>query len=128
MCINTALFDNNRNYDRMEKIGLAFLWFIICLESGGKFKQNQTLAVMLVSHSCFPCSFYHFTDKCGLALTNTVELRFKMNALMPDDYNPCHMLSIALISSAGEFSAFLNIWAGPVSRPSADRTSEGEPQ
>lgn len=95
---------------------------------GEKFKQNQTLAVMLVSHSCFLCSFYHFTDKCGLALTNTVELRFKMNALMPDDYNPCHMLSIALISSAGEFSAFLNIWAGPVSRPSADRTSEGEPQ
>lgn len=76
---------------------------------GEKFKQNQTLAVMLVSHSCFLCSFYHFTDKCGLALTNTVELRFKMNALMPDDYNPCHMLSIALISSAGEFSAFLNI-------------------
>lgn len=50
MYINAALFDDNQNFDRMEKIVLAFLWFITCLE---REREKKTLAVKLsiITHS-----------------------------------------------------------------------------
>lgn len=42
MYINAALFGDTQNFDRMEKIVVAFLWFITCRE---REREEQTLAV-----------------------------------------------------------------------------------
>lgn len=72
MYINAALFDDNQNFYRMEKIVLAFLWFITCLE---REKKNFGCQVKYHNTQLFSIQhFYNFTDKCGLALSSSVEL------------------------------------------------------
>ncbi len=69
MYINAAFFDDNQNFDRMEKIVLAFLWFITCRERKREWKKP--LAVKY-HNSCSLSILYNFTDECGLALSSAV--------------------------------------------------------
>ncbi len=81
MYINAAFFDDNQNFDRMEKIVLAFLWFITCRERKREWKK--TLAVKY-HNSCSLSILYNFTDKCGLALSSAVALCVQTDGLPQD--------------------------------------------